>query len=94
MQLCLTHLNSFGESEGPLEASRGDTSVEIVALPILGLLAAYDQLAVLDGDGKLLDAEARDGERDAKRASRAVALRQKLDIVRRVAGLWRSDEAG
>src|SRR5688572_11207344 len=94
MQLSSPHFDAVGEAEAPLEAPRGDTPVEIIARRVVRLLAAYDQLAALYGDGKLIHAEARDGERDAKRASRTVALRQKLDIVRRVASLWRSDEAG
>ena len=94
VQLSSSHLDPIGEAEAPLEAPRRDTPVEIVARTVFRLLAAYDQLAALDGDGKLIDAEARDGERDAKRASRAVALRQELDIVRRVASLRRSDETG
>lgn len=84
VQLSPPHLDAIGEAEAPLEAPRRDTPVEIIARTVFRLLAAYDQLAALDGDGKLIDAEARDGERDAKRASRAVALRQELDIVRRV----------
>jgi hypothetical protein len=89
VQLRFPHLDPVSKAEAPLEAPRRDAAVEIIACLVVHLLAAYDQLAALDGDGKLIDAEARDGERDAKRASRAVALRQKLDIVRRVASLWR-----
>ena len=75
MQFRLAHLDAVGEPEAPLEPPRRDTAVEVVARPLVRLLAAYDQLAALDGDGKLIDAEARDGKRDAKRARAAVAPR-------------------
>ena len=58
MQLSSPHFDAVGEAEAPLEAPRRDTAVEIIARTVLGLLAAYDQLAALDGDGKLIDATA------------------------------------
>jgi hypothetical protein len=63
-----------------------------IALALLQLLTADHKLTILHRDGKLIDAEACDGERDTQRAS-AIALRQGLDIVGRVASIRRLDES-
>jgi hypothetical protein len=80
VQLSLAHLEPVGEPEAPLETSRRDP-VKIITDPLFQLLAADDQLAVLEGDRKLIDTEASDGERDAKHISCAVPLRQDLNVV-------------
>jgi len=94
VQLSLAHLEPVGEPEAPLEASRRDAPVKIITDPLFQLLAADDQLAVLESDRKLIDTEASDGERDAKHVSCAVPLHQDLNVVGRVASLGRSDEVG
>jgi hypothetical protein len=57
VQFGLAYLDTVGEPEAALEPPRGDAPVDIIAGPLIRLLAAYDQLAALDGDGKLIDAE-------------------------------------
>ena len=94
---CSSALRTSTPSASPklrLNLPRRDAPVDVVAGPLIRLLAAYDQLAALDGDGKLIDAEARDGKRNAKRAWASVLPGQQLDIVGRVAGLRCSDEPG
>jgi hypothetical protein len=94
VQLSLADLDPVGEPETPLEMSRSDAPVKIIVGALFQLLAADDQLAVLDGDRKLIDAEASDGERDAKHVSCGVTLRQDLNVVGRVTSLGPSDEVG
>lgn len=62
------HLDPVGKDEGALEGAGGDAAMqEHPALDdILGLTAADDELAILDGDRKIRLAEARDGQRDAE----------------------------
>src|SRR5258707_13064539 len=60
------HLDAVGQHEGALELARGDAAVEIDAVLVVGLLAAHDELVVLDLDVEIGHREAGDGERDAQ----------------------------
>src|SRR6185437_11107890 len=41
-------LDAVGEHEGALELARGDAAMEVDAILVVGLLAAHDELIVLD----------------------------------------------
>src|SRR6266852_212803 len=57
----------------------GGAAMEVESLLVVGLLAADDELVVLDADDEVVHGEAGDGERDAQRI-----LAGLLDIVGRV----------
>src|SRR5712692_4162051 len=73
------HLDAFGQDEGALELTRGDAAMQIDALSIICLLAADDELVVLDRDAEIAHGEA--GYRQGDPQS---VLAQLLDIVGRI----------
>src|SRR5579875_184779 len=73
-------LDAVGKHERPLELACGDAAVEVDALLVVDLLAANDELVVLDLDRKLVHAETGDGQRDAQ-----LILATLFDVVRRIA---------
>src|SRR6185437_12520667 len=74
------HLDTVGQYEGALELARGDAAMKVDAILVVGLLAAHDELIVLDLHAQIVHGEAGDGERDAQRV-----LAGLLDIVGRIA---------
>src|SRR5215470_641026 len=74
------HLDALGEHEGTLELARGDAAMQIDALALLLLLAAHDELVVLDDETKILQREAGDGQGQTQRL-----LAGLLHVVGRVA---------
>src|SRR5258707_136168 len=70
------HLDPLGEHERALELARRDAAMEIDALAVIGLLAADDELVVLDRDRQIGHREAGDRERDAQ-----LVFAELLDVV-------------
>ena len=50
---CVAHLDPLCQDEGPLELTGGDPAVQINALRIVSLLAADNELVVLDRDAQI-----------------------------------------
>ena len=72
-------LDPFRQHEGALELARGDAAMQINPLGIVGLLAADDELIILDGDAEIAHRKSGDGEGDAQRI-----FAELLDVVGRI----------
>src|SRR5215469_15037027 len=85
---CALHLDALRQHEGALELPRGDAAMEVDALALLLLLAAHDELVVLDDETQVIEREARDREGQAQRI-----LAGLLDVVRWIAVTLRLGDA-
>src|SRR6266704_2813408 len=74
------HFDAFRQHEGALELPRRDAAMEIDAILVVDLLAAHDELVVLDLHGEVAHREAGNRQGDAE-----LVLARLLDIVGRVA---------
>ena len=73
-------LDALGQHEGALELAGGDTAVQIQTLPLLGLLAADDELRVLDLDRQVIH-----GETGNRQGNAQAVFAELLDVVGRIA---------
>ena len=73
------HLDALGQHEGALELPRGNAAMQVDVLAFLDLLAANDELVVLDGDRQIAHPEAGDRQRDAQ-----LVFAKLLDVVGRI----------
>ena len=73
------HLNALGQDKRSLELSRGDSAVQVHAPRIVRLLAAYNELVVLNRNTEVTHSEAGDGEGDLQGV-----LAELFNIVRRI----------
>ena len=53
VELGTHHLDALGQQEGFLELPRGDAAMQEGAIALVGLLAAENQLVLLDGDRQI-----------------------------------------
>src|SRR5579859_501586 len=74
------HLDALGQHEGALELARRDAAMEKDALALVLLLAAHDELVVLDGEAQILQRETRECQRQTQRIFAGL-----LYVVRRIA---------
>jgi hypothetical protein len=72
---------AVSQNESPLKLTRGYPPVEIGARLVVGLLAANDQLLVLDGNFELIARKSRYGESDPQGFGLAVSGGHTLDVV-------------
>src|SRR6516225_3013176 len=73
------HLDALGQDKGSLELSGGDSTVQIHAPRIVRLLAAHDELVVLNRNAEITHGEAGYREGDLQGI-----LAELFDIVRRI----------
>ena len=83
-QVCAQHLHAIGEQEAALELPRGDAAMQILALLVVLLAPADDELVLFHGDVELVAGEARHGQGDAQPLGQPIGAGQALDIVGRV----------
>ena len=74
------NLHAVGQHEGALELARCNAAVKVGPLAILGLLAANDELVVLDRHCEVARSETGNRERDPERIVGGL-----LDVIGRVA---------
>jgi len=79
IQPCPAHLDAFGEDKGPLELPGGDAAMQIYALGIVRLLAAHDELIILNRNPEVAHCEA--GHREGNPQG---ILAKLFDVVGRI----------
>jgi hypothetical protein len=73
------HLNALGQDKRSLELSGGDSAVQVHAPRFVRLLAAHNELVVLNRNAEVTHSEAGDREGDPQGI-----LAELFDIVRRI----------
>src|SRR5690606_28121998 len=84
LQARARHAHAFGKHEAALELARGDAAVQKVALGLVGLAAAHEELVLLGGDVEVAFGEPRDGKCYAQLLRFALGAAQSFDVVGRI----------